>query len=446
MKECGMLEKNYMKKIVRQHNDYISAPYAVELTIHEIKLIEFMISESRDLDKKLINNNQNKEFVFTATELSNILNTSLSRIVTDADKLSENITQKRIIEKKIDESGNVIDFVYIPIITFAKYSKGLFTFSFNCYILRYFVDINQNFTEFELKHLMSMSSPYAIKLYKLLSQYKNIKNRSFTVDGLKEQFGIPNKYSQYSDFKKYVLDSSVAQIIAKTDLHVSYNEIKLGRRVVKLAFSMTLQDKLPPLELTNTTYDVIDVKLSKITQETHNQEINNLISNIESNLSVKTKKFIAKLHQQKGIEFIEASIKYATKNAKSNLDKYLYDTLTNEWAEVELQKILDKKTDEQKRLEAIQQKQKQEQQRKAELEEAKLTIQNTWNELSQKEQDQFTQQANTILTKHQKKLQIFQTIANDLPLCCYAISNNQSYDKAIEGFCTTILGVSFKST
>ena len=200
-----------------------------------------MISESKLVDKKFIDLKMHKEFIFSANELANILNSSKSRIIADADKLADNITNKKIVEKVLDQNGNVIEFNYISIISAASYKKGVFKFDFNYHILKYFVDINKNFTEFQLRYLLSFGSSYSVKLYKLLYQYKNIKVRVFTIYELKEQFGLLDKYPLYGSFKKYIIDASIKQINEKTDLYVQYREIKLGRSVDKLEFSFQLK-------------------------------------------------------------------------------------------------------------------------------------------------------------------------------------------------------------
>jgi plasmid replication initiation protein len=386
-------------------------------------------------ENKLIIANQNKQFDITATQLSKILNTSLSRIVADADRLSENITKKRIIEKQINSNGEVCDFVYIPIITFAKYHKGLFTFAFNSYILKYFVDINRNFTEFQLQYLLSMSSSYAIKLYKLLYQYKNIKHRTLSVDDLKEQFGISGKYSQYSDFKKYVLISSVDQINNITDLHVEYKEIKFGRKVEKIEFTFELKKLQLPV-----------IKQVKDIDTTSNSSVIeapiNIINHIESELSTQTRSLITKFIQEKGTDYVEASITYAKKNAKSNLDKYLSDTLTNGWAEVEMHKQKSKKQLSLKTRE-INNNVEAERQKQIELDNMNRSeIEHLFLKLTDSEQVKYIDLSNTIHNKHKSKLEKMSCSTDNLKLSVFAISNNRSYNKIIESYITSVLRMS----
>ena len=172
LKQVDEEQKSKNKK-VSQSNDFVAAPYATDFSLHELKICEYMIADTKKIDIQLITSNMNKIFKFSPSELAKILGTSTSRIVADANKLAKNITARRIIEQCLDKNNEVLEFTYVPLITLAKYENAMFEFHLNCYILKYFVDLAGNFTEYYLDHLLSMNSPYAIKIYKLLLMYKN---------------------------------------------------------------------------------------------------------------------------------------------------------------------------------------------------------------------------------------------------------------------------------
>ena len=332
-----------------------------------------------------------------------------------------------------------VEFEMINIIPYAKYRHGLLEFDLNYNVIPYLVEINKNFTEYQLHYLLSLRSSHSIKLYKLLYQYKNIGKRKFAVSILKEQFGLSKKYSQYKDFKKKVIIPSILQINELTDLMVDYTEIKVGRKVDELEFIFRINNKKPLVNNAPIFDNAIEIKPSQEIKKTKLPEIDKLLSAIESELSDKTKKLIAKAYKDNGVEYIEASIKYATKHSKSNLDKYLHDTLTNRWADVEVQKILNKKIEEQKQLQITKQKQQKADARLKAKEQKKIMVEVEWNNLPNKQQEKYTKYAAHLINKYNQKLNIFPTIVEDLPICCYAVSQNKSYNLSIEGFCETIL-------
>ena len=436
------LEVTPIKKI-RQSNDFIESPYAQEFTAHEIKIFEVGAAgiTSEDVTKAI--QRLNKRYSLSSNQLASLLNTSVSVISHEIEKTAKKIMKKTIHLRKTLEDGTV-EFEMINIIPYARYKNGVFEFDLNYAIIPYLVEINKNFTEYQLHYLLSLKSAYSIKIYKLLYQYKNIKSRTFKVADIKEQCGLADKYPQYKNFKQRIIVPSIAQINELTDLHVTFNEIKLGRSVDKIEFHFKLKDKPIHSDFIDKEMKTIDLKLKEsnsVIVVSENSDLETLLMDIKSKLSEKTRKLINKTHKDKGIDFVEASIKYATKNAKSNFDKYLYDTLTNNWAEVELQKILDKKINTQKQLQISRQKQK-EQEDKLQSHQQNITkIRFEWNNLTQSQRELYTCHANNILKKHNQKLSIFTNILEDLPICCYAVSQNKSYDLTIEGFCKNVLNL-----
>lgn len=349
-------------KKFRQSNHLIESPHAQEFSVHEIKLFEFSVASCTQDDYVFVQNKSDKEFFLSSSELANILNTSVSVISHEIEKTAKRIMTKMLHLRKELSDGS-IQFELINIIPYARYMDGVFKFRLNYSIIPYLIEIKEKFTEFQLSYLLAMNSASAIKLYKLLFQYKQIKSRVFTVDDLKSQFGLHSKYKQYNDFKKNIISPSVLQINAKTDLYVTFNEIKFGRKVEKIKFEMGIQNKPIHPDFIDKDTLVIDVKQLAIIENAELPGIDKLLSGIESELSDKTKKLIAKVYKENGVEYVEASIKYATKHSKSNFDKYLHDTLTNGWAEADFQKTIIKKikTKEATELKKKQQVKKQEQ-------------------------------------------------------------------------------------
>jgi plasmid replication initiation protein len=430
-------------KKVSQSNEFVESPYAVELTTHEIKIIEYSIAHCREEDYALIGKKQGKEYSFTASNLAKILNTSLSRIVADGDKLANSITQKRIIHKVINEKNEVEEFLYLPIIISARYKHGIFEFELNYKILPFFININKPFTEYQLNHLLSMRSAYAIKLYKLLYQYKNIGHRKFTLYDLKAQFGIKDKYPQYKDLRKRVVEPAVLQINDLTDLTVEFNEVKFGKKVEKLEFTFNLKRQMLTNKLSHSSTNespTIDGSLDSNVVTLNGMQ--DLISGIDSEISSITKQLIARYFKDKGISYVQASIEYAKKNSKTNFDKYLSDTLNNGWAEVEVKKITNKKAKDSAKNLAIKQEQDKKQQEKEQDNLNRSLIEHEWNKLLDADKVHYVDYAKFIISKHNKKLSSFTTIEQSLPLCIYAVSNQKFYDRVLEGYVKNILNLS----
>jgi plasmid replication initiation protein len=53
---------------------------------------------------------------------------------------------------------------------------------------------------------------YAIRIYELLVQYRQIGKREISVDSLRTMLELGKKYPLFADFKKRVIDTAVDQI------------------------------------------------------------------------------------------------------------------------------------------------------------------------------------------------------------------------------------------
>ena len=427
----SFLVDNLDKVKSRQSNALNTSPYAQEFTAHEIKLFEISLASCSIDDLSLVKLKTDKELTFSNHELAMLLHTKPNVISMEIEKTSARIMHKTIHLRKVLDDDS-IEFEIINIIPYAKYKNGQLSINLNYRVLSYLLEIKDSFTEFNLRHLLAMSSSYSIKLYKLLYQYKNIKNRIFVINDLKIQFGIIDKYTNYFDFKKNIINPSVLQINNFTDLQVSYREIKLGRKVYKLKFLFEVKNNQT---LKNPYQDeAIDI--------TNDTIISRLTNELEMELSSQTKDLISKYQKEKGVEYVDASISYAKINAKTNFDKYLADTLTKGWAEVEIKKQIIRKNQVFEKVAANKQVNLKKEQDKEQDKLNKSIIQDKWNNLDDEEKVNYFDYANSILIKYTYKLINFSQAKQYLPLCIYAVSNQTSYDRLLELYVEQVLKVS----
>lgn len=104
----------------------------------------------------------------------------------------------------------------------------------------YLLQLQERFTQYELLYTLAMRSQYSIRLYELLKSYEYKRRKVFDIEELKRLLSAEN-YSRFPDFKRYVLDISMREINDLSDLTVTYEIIKEGRRYAKLDFSMKIK-------------------------------------------------------------------------------------------------------------------------------------------------------------------------------------------------------------
>lgn len=227
----------FNSSIVRQHNDLIEAKFTSYMTEREQKIFAYIISETTASDLKLFCENKNKEIALSVSDFAYILKTNKSCLSRDAAQLATTFTKKSLLIKYVGDDGDNA-FEEIVIIPYMKYESGVLTLLVNSKILKYLLDVKEQFTSFKLEHVLRLGSSYAIKIYQLLKQYEKIGEREFELQELKEILGIADIvcYERYAQFKRDVIELSKKHINAETDINIDYLEIKISRKVSKLKF------------------------------------------------------------------------------------------------------------------------------------------------------------------------------------------------------------------
>ncbi len=117
----------------------------------------------------------------------------------------------------------------------------------------YLLGLQKNFLQYNITNILPLKSGYVIRLYELCKDHytegtrykKSLKSVTFdiTIDKLREQFEIPESYQFSSGIKLRILDKAVKQFKDKTDIQITYKEIKLGRKVHSLHITVKENNK-----------------------------------------------------------------------------------------------------------------------------------------------------------------------------------------------------------
>ena len=131
---------------------------------------------------------------------------------------------------------------------------GKITVKFNEDMMPFLLKLAENrekgkgfFTFYEMKYILPMRSQYSIRLYSLLKSYqKNNKKWWFKLDELKRLLDCKS-YKAYKDFRVRALDPAIKEINKYSDINISYEEEKDGKKVDEITFLMdekTIDEKM----------------------------------------------------------------------------------------------------------------------------------------------------------------------------------------------------------
>lgn len=122
--------------------------------------------------------------------------------------------------------------------------------------------LERHFTSYELEQVSALTSAYSIRLYELLMRWKSTRETpAISLDSFREKLGVePDKYTTMSNFKSRVLDVAVKQINKTTDISVSYEQHKTGRKITGVSFKFSYKKAQKPLnsKRCSKTIDFVD--------------------------------------------------------------------------------------------------------------------------------------------------------------------------------------------
>jgi len=126
-----------------------------------------------------------------------------------------------------------------------RQGQGCVELGFSPTVLPHLTMLNREFTSYQLKQIGNLSSFYAVRLYELMSQFLKLGQRECTLDQLRQMLDLGDKYQDVKDMRKRVLDPALKELNAGTDLAVTAEPRRQGRKIVGFSFTITKNDQLP---------------------------------------------------------------------------------------------------------------------------------------------------------------------------------------------------------
>lgn len=106
-------------------------------------------------------------------------------------------------------------------------------------ILPYVNNLLEQYTVYHMQDVARMTSRYAIRVYELLVQWRRRGNREVDIQWLRRRLGTSDKYPNFKDFRRRVIEPAVQQVNARSPLHVEWKLHKTGRRVTHITFTFS---------------------------------------------------------------------------------------------------------------------------------------------------------------------------------------------------------------
>jgi len=223
-----------------------------QMDLQEQKIILYMISKIKPNDKNFT------EQVFSISEFCRLcgLDYDSGGNYAYIKKTLKSLRDRSIwveLEEGIETTLAWINKVNI------EYRSGLVKLELDKDMKPFLLELKENFTQYELIYTLVMRSQYSVRLYELLKSYQYRKYVKFNIDELKKLLFAESKaYSRGNNFKQKVLDTATNEINKLSDIIVTYDFIKIGRKFTEVEFMITHKNTGERLDAWSSISEVFD--------------------------------------------------------------------------------------------------------------------------------------------------------------------------------------------
>lgn len=225
------------QELVVKSNRLVEASY--RLTLNEQRIILYAICRSREEQKGLL---PDAPVVITAdTFAKQFPSIDKSNVYAQLKEAMDALYDRSVTLHETDEDTGLPQVSKTRWISKASYidGAGRIKIVFTSDVIKYITRLEKEFTSYQLEKVGNMTSFYAVRIYELLAQHREIASRTLNLKSLRETLQIgPDEYKLTADFIRKVIEVAVDQINKHSDLTVSYNPIKTGRAITDFAFKI----------------------------------------------------------------------------------------------------------------------------------------------------------------------------------------------------------------
>lgn len=111
-------------------------------------------------------------------------------------------------------------------------------------ITKYLSQMSEQFTKVALKNVSGLRSAYSIRIYELCQQFIKTKVREISVEDFRELLLLEDLYPEFKILNRDVIQPSIKELNAKSNLDIEVEKVKTGRRITGLRFTFREKDQM----------------------------------------------------------------------------------------------------------------------------------------------------------------------------------------------------------
>ena len=221
-------EKKYPEHWVVMQN-------TIEQCFHKMTLDEKRLLILASPTARMIDATEKDAIDITAEQFANECGIKLSSAYKQLEVASKNLLNRSFFYK--NERGKRVGVTWV---IRAVYDDGYISVCFpdEVLIMLKVFDENNPFTKYKKEDVLLLKGEYSIDLYHLAKKYEGMKIFQMTLEDYKLELGLPKSYDRINNLKARALDPAIDEINEKTDINISYENVKRGRTVTGLKFTI----------------------------------------------------------------------------------------------------------------------------------------------------------------------------------------------------------------
>lgn len=228
------------KNLVVKDNALINASYNLELV--EQRLILLSIIEARTTGKGIT---PNDKLAITASSYMNHFSTNRNASYKALKEACNNLFERQFsFIEKTDKGDKVVRTRWVSQVAYLE-NEAMVELSFSPAVAPLITLLEKNFTSYELEQVAGLNSKYAVRLYEIVIAWRSTgKTPMLTIDELRDRLGVlDDEYTELKNLKARVIDFAIKQINEKTDITITYEQHKNGRKIIGFTFMIKQKQK-----------------------------------------------------------------------------------------------------------------------------------------------------------------------------------------------------------
>ena len=184
---------------------------------------------------RMIDASEKDAIEVTAEQFANECGIKVSSAYKQLEVASKNLLNRSF--SYINERGKRVGVTWV---IRAVYEDGYISVCFpdEVLIMLKAFDASNPFTKYKKENVLLLKGEYSIDLYHIAKKYEGMSTFQMTLEDYKLELGLPKSYNRINNLKARALEPAIDEINEKTDINITYENVKRGRTVTGLKFTV----------------------------------------------------------------------------------------------------------------------------------------------------------------------------------------------------------------